>query len=218
MIVACVRIGTKYGAEYVERLRDGVVRYLSQPHHFVCLTDRVSDLPTSIDVQPIAIPDNYAGWWGKMVLFERSWRLGQKVIYFDLDTVIIGDLSPLADIAAPLAVCANFTQLAGHSGWPCRYGSCVMVIGPEFDNAMWNWFSCLNEMIVRDCGRYGDQMAIEKWDKELPLLQDYLPKNFFIGYRDFTEERPQQSSIAVFAGSHKPGNSLYAWVREAWVQ
>src|SRR3546814_12241945 len=49
------------------------------------------------------------------------------LVYLDLDTVVAGDLAPLAGWdAGPFGLCANFTRLAGHSAWPCRYGSCVM--------------------------------------------------------------------------------------------
>ena len=37
--VLCVKFGTKYGREYIERLRNMVSRHLTVPYEFVCLTD-----------------------------------------------------------------------------------------------------------------------------------------------------------------------------------
>ena len=100
MIVACVRNGTKYGTDYVYRLRAMVERHLKVPHWFVCLTDRPDELPdvVTVDIKRHGLP----GWFAKMALFEPTWRNGQRVIYFDLDTVICGDLKPLAALAVEL--------------------------------------------------------------------------------------------------------------------
>ena len=68
MIVACVRQGTRYGTEYVYRLKSGVERYLKRPHRFICLTDRPLEIP---DVETVNIGcHDLTGWWAKMALFR----------------------------------------------------------------------------------------------------------------------------------------------------
>jgi hypothetical protein len=37
--VICIKWGTKYGPDYVNRLRNMVQRHLHRPHRFVCLTE-----------------------------------------------------------------------------------------------------------------------------------------------------------------------------------
>lgn len=205
LTVACVRTGTKYSIEYVQRLQKAVGRHLPIEHDFVCFTDReCSGLP---------------GWWGKMALFEPTWRAGQRVLYFDLDTVIVGDLSPLARLDVPFAICDNFTRLAGHSEWPCKYGSCAMTIGPEFDGDLWDWFIENPQRITAKCGRYGDQKAIEMWSSKFPLLQRLLPPGFFVGYRDlprYPDRPPEGASLVVFAGENKPHKTNCEWAKRAW--
>ena len=39
-IILCMKWGTKYGAEYVNRLYNMVKRHLTLPFKMVCLTDR----------------------------------------------------------------------------------------------------------------------------------------------------------------------------------
>lgn len=215
MIVACVRTGQKYGVEYVLRLKSAVVQHLPMPHRFVCITDNPQELPS--DIETIQVKNGLHGWWGKMQLFEPSWRAGQRVVYFDLDTVPVGDLAPLADLDVPFGICDNFARLAG-GDWPCAYNSSVMTISPEFGADMWEWFNKHRQGIMQRYRRTGDQSAIEEWTKDATLLQYALPPGFFIGYRELQKHKmqPPEASIVVFAGSHKPHNTDCAWAREAW--
>src|SRR3546814_6635115 len=75
--------------------------------------------------------------WGKMALFSTALRGAGRWVYLDLDTVVAGDLAPLAGWdAGPFGLCANFTRLAGHSAWPCRYGSCVMSLAEGWGDSV----------------------------------------------------------------------------------
>jgi len=214
MIVACVRTGTKYGSYYVYRLKRAIERYLHRPYRFVCLTDRPQDI---CDIETVAAHE-LPGWWGKMKLFDTSWRTGERVIYFDLDTVICGDLSPIADLNVSFGICANFTRLAGNRDWPCRYGSAVMTIEDGEGRSLWNWFLVDRDAIMARHERHGDQAAIEKFYPQAPFLQNLLPPGFFLGYRDLPKHRtrPKECSVVVFAGSHRPHNTDCIWAREAW--
>lgn len=218
LTVACVRTGTKYSVDYVHRLRAMVARHLDRPHRFVVLTDRPEDLS---GVETIDAYAHHAlpSWWTKMCLFSPDWRDG-RALYFDLDTVIAGDLGPLADLECEFGICENFTRLAGHTAWPCKYGSCAMVFGQGWGDHVWQAFKAdaINWMTVS--GRYGDQMAIEHLVSpgEVTLLQSVLPPGFFLGYRDLPKhaEPPRGCSVVVFAGAHKPSNTNCDWARAAW--
>ena len=101
--VACVEVRDYLGrgAEYVERLRSMVARHLiGQPHRFVCLTDapaRHGGLPAeSIHALPTCdkLAQLLTGWWAKLYLFEPG-RFSGRVLYLDLDTLIVGPLEPV---------------------------------------------------------------------------------------------------------------------------
>ena len=51
--VVCVKYGTKYGADYVNKLFAGVKRHLSIAHTFTCFTEDSSGLDPQIVVQPL---------------------------------------------------------------------------------------------------------------------------------------------------------------------
>lgn len=213
MIVACVRTGTKYPVEYVYKLRDMVRRHLPIPHEFRCLSDQLMMDYTVEDIT------NYhlQGWWGKMALFEPQWRQGQRVLYFDLDTVVCGDLTPLAELDVDFGICANFTRAAGHKTWPCGYGSCVMTIGPDKCEDIWRKFHADDLTLMRKAGGYGDQKVIEQLAPAATLLQDVLPTGFFLGYRDLDYHKPDHCSVVCFAGSSKPNNCNKEWIGREWV-
>jgi hypothetical protein len=214
MIVACVRTGTKYSPDYVMRLEAGVARHLAQPHTFVCLTDRPQDLPlmTTIDIGSTGLK----GWWGKMALFDFAARRRERVLYFDLDTVVVGDLTPLALIGAEFAICANFSRAAGIMTWPCRYGSCVMSLAPSFGGVVWHDFQADRERLMAGAGIYGDQYVIEQLVPAACLLQEVLPDRFFVGYRDIEAAKPDGAALVIFAGNAKPHNCTQDWIRTAW--
>lgn len=212
LTVCCVWQGDKYPLEYVERLRNMVRRHLPIPHRFVCYTDRPERLPgiEYVTTGHAGLP----GWWGKIAVFAPMFN-GRR-LYFDLDTVIVGDLTPLAEWSGRFAICANFTRWSGHRTYPCRYGSCVMSFGPGFSWSAWESLYHERESFMRTC-RYGDQEAIEAVVPDATLLQDVMPAGFFLGYRALTAVRPEGCAVVVFAGSHKPHDCPHQWIREAWV-
>jgi len=92
--VLCVKWGTKYPADYVNRLRNMVSRNLPLPHRFVCLTDDAAGLEHGIETLPFLQTDlEYC--WNKLLLFDRL-PLEGVGLYLDLDVVVTGDLTPIA--------------------------------------------------------------------------------------------------------------------------
>jgi len=92
--ILCVRFGNKYGIEYVERLRNMVQRHCTLPYEFVCLTDD----PTKISgVRNIVQPNaGYTkGWWHKVHMFDPGLPLRGRILYLDLDVVIIQSIDKI---------------------------------------------------------------------------------------------------------------------------
>lgn len=95
--VLCLRVGRKYPAEYVYKLKNMVERHLKQEHRFICLTDNVVQLP---GIDCMAAPIQIADSWCKIGLFAPNHRLmerGDKCLYLDLDVVITGSLDKLIE-------------------------------------------------------------------------------------------------------------------------
>jgi len=190
-------------------------------YEFVCLTDRPhafkdrSECIRVVDIAKQGLPT----WWAKMYLFNTSWRdPNQSVIYYDLDTVLVGGQNPLVIRSNKFAICENFTRLVHGKHWPCKYGSCVMLIPAGWGASIWVEFSENRHALMKQAGRYGDQFAIEKLYPNAVLLQNVLPPNFMVGYRDLKRhtKQPEKCSIVIYAGGRSPDKLGPAWIKKIW--
>jgi hypothetical protein len=98
-VVLCMKWGTKYGPEYVNRLYAMVRRHLRGAFLFVCLTDdargvreEVQCLPIPSLALPPGIPER---GWTKLTTFEADLHgLRGCALFLDLDVVIVDDITP----------------------------------------------------------------------------------------------------------------------------
>jgi len=212
---ACVWTGDRYGIDYVARLRAMVGRYLRIEHRFICLTDHgaVPDGVKRIEVPAIGLN----GWWAKMALFGPSVRGAGRCLYLDLDTVVVGDLSPLADGPEQFGICRNFhadARIKSGTSW-CSYGSCAMTFPDGWGEDVWRRFLAdRNGYMARS--RWGDQGAIELLVPDAMILQDVLPPGYFVHYKAIPPARPDTAAVVVFGGKHRPEGCTVPWIREAW--
>lgn len=97
--ILCMKWGTKYGPDYVNRLYAMVRRHLSGDFNFVCLTDDAKGIraevqclpipPLDLDV-PAGQPDRA---WKKLTTFEQDLHgLRGTALFLDLDVVVVGSL------------------------------------------------------------------------------------------------------------------------------
>ena len=99
--IICVKWGTKYGPEYVNRLYAMARRHITGPLRFVCLTDDAQGLRSEVEAFPLpelgcAHPTRTAGKWRKLVLWGGNipalTGLDGPVLFVDLDTVIVRNI------------------------------------------------------------------------------------------------------------------------------
>jgi len=101
--IVCVKWGTKYGTDPVNRLYRAIVRNTRAPIRFICVTDRHDD-PFDHGIVTRPFPEFSAprelvagGCRLKLAIFARGiLEDGLPTIYVDLDTMIRGDIARLA--------------------------------------------------------------------------------------------------------------------------
>lgn len=109
--VVCLKWGTKYGAEYVNRLYRMVSRHLHRPFRFHCLTEDGRDLDPEIVVLPLACTDGMSGWWYKLTLFRQDFfGLRGQLLYLDLDLVITGNIDFLYETPGDFLIIRNWSR------------------------------------------------------------------------------------------------------------
>lgn len=120
--VVCMRWGTLYGVEYVNRLYSMVKRHLKRPFHFYCLTDDGAGVVSGVHVLPMpkvyVSPNDTVSGWRKLGVFSpKIGPIQGKVLFLDLDLVITGDIDDLFDHGAPpFCIIENWTQKGRHIG------------------------------------------------------------------------------------------------------
>ena len=101
--VICLKWGTSYGPEYVNRLFKGVKANMDRPFRFVCFTDDPSGLDAEIETADFPSPP--PGWkyvWPnifvKLCLFKGGLAgLMGPTLFLDIDQIIIGDMGRFFD-------------------------------------------------------------------------------------------------------------------------
>ena len=96
--IVCVKYGTKYSSERVERLYRMVEKNISLPFSFYCLTEddtldwKYKPIPLNLDL------DLESYWW-KIQLFNLPWN--SPTLYFDLDIVIQNNIDSILQRIVP---------------------------------------------------------------------------------------------------------------------
>ncbi len=121
--VACVlRSGGGFLPEHVEALYLGVQNHWSKdlPLRFVVLTNIEEEVwPTGglgFGIERVPLAYSYVGWWSKLELFLPCNEDLGDILYFDLDTVILGDLTDIASTRTLTLLTDFYTPKSSASG------------------------------------------------------------------------------------------------------
>lgn len=145
--VICIKWGTLYGPEYVNRLRAGVRRHLSRDVRFFCMTEDRTGLDRDIEILDLPVEPfhdamqaalavaNRQGAMRKVSLFRPGLipDLDGPLLGFDLDVVITGPLDDIHD-HAPGKVAMRADWVEARRGRPTGHGSVF-----RFDPALHGW-------------------------------------------------------------------------------
>lgn len=95
-----------HGRRYLDELVAGVRRWAGEPVEFVCLTDRPDALPDGVAAVPLV--SGFRSKLQKLELFRPDFLPGRRVVYSDLDNLIVGPIGALLGYRGPLGVRRNF--------------------------------------------------------------------------------------------------------------
>ena len=206
---AVLKSGGEFKPEHAFRLFRQILRHTKEDVALVLFTDKPEDVcvATPDDLRDKFLIEtlkyNWPGWWSKMEMFATS--LGYPVIYFDLDTTIVGDLTPLIDEAqnTRLGILEDFYRGAG-----TMQSSAMTWNLSGFTTRLFRAFSRDPEQYMAKFKTGGDQAFLEAvLHKEyVPRFQKILP-GAFISYKanNVAESGVPDGAIAViFHGKPRP--------------
>ncbi len=206
--VLCVlKSGGDYDVTYVEKLRNMVARNVTIPYRFVCLTD----MPVSC-CQTISLKDNLPGWWSKIELFRPGLVSADRIIYFDLDTIIVGNIDEF------LLEDGGFVALGNLHPFRKRnpFGSGMMA----WDNNKKYSFLYSKYNVILHKGFRGDQdyikVMLDGDGKEITYWQKKHKGVYSYKY-NCLNGLPQDAKIVCFHGRPRPiGVKKVKWIQDNW--
>src|SRR6185312_5226125 len=202
--VCCIRAGAVFAPAYVTHLKDMVARNLEAglPGRFVCFTDRPEEL-SGVEAAPL--PADLPKWWSKLALFKRGlFPDGDDVLFFDLDTLIVGPIDDLVKRSGEFAILRDFYR-------PHGLQSAVMSWRAGDATEIWETFKAAG-CPMDDPG--GDQAWIERIRPNAKRLQDEFP-GLFVSYKQ-CRGIPEDASVVCFHGHPRPHEVTDGWVPRVW--
>ena len=206
--VACVKVGSRYDANYVNVLFDMVRRNLQAklPGRFVCFTDDATGLDPLIEVRPVPKDLAHRGWWAKLWLFsEGAFPKGERVLYFDLDTVVCGPIDALAAYQGEFAILRDAYR-------PDGLQSSVMAWEAGMYTHLYNCWILAGRPDLPG----GDQEWVERHIKSPVILQEAFPDKLRSYKVDCRASIPRGCSVVFFHGNPRPHEVTTGWVPEVW--
>lgn len=123
--IVCMKWGTRYGADYVNRLWSMIRRNTRNPTRLLCYTDDARGVDPGVTCLPaleIKLPEHLR-WlpWRKIALWRPELPgldPGEPALFVDLDIVITGGLDDFFTYEpdAPFCVIRNWTQVEKNIG------------------------------------------------------------------------------------------------------
>jgi hypothetical protein len=219
--VICMKWGSAYPADYVNRLYRGVMRNVARPTRFVCFTDDAAGLDRGIEAKPmpaIALPESglRPGPWRKLGLWARDLGgLEGDVLFLDLDVVVTGSLDALFDFEPGcLCLIRNWTQMRDGIGnssvMRFRVGSAPHLVEDFERDAVAMSFRYVNEQTyaTREA-----RLPLRFWPPQwCPSFKHGLMPRWPTNLVRAAPSPPPDCRIAVFTGHPRPHEAA----RGAW--
>ncbi len=218
--VICMKWGTLYGPEYVNRLRSMVKRNLSIPHRFACFTDDTSGLDGDVetfDLPPINVDaDKSQLPWRKIGLFnERLGDLGGPTLFLDLDLVVVDSLDPFFTHPGHFVIIHNWTHpddIVGNSSvYRFTIGADSYVLDRFHSESHQHWIDTYRNSqtflshSVRDMSYWPAEWCVSFKRHCLPggIKWHGMPANWLM-----PSKVPAGAKIVVFHGHPNPDDAL----------
>ncbi len=222
--VVCMKWGTLYSADWVNKLYGMVKRNTTWNIRFVCLTDDPSGIRPEVECRPLPAlnlaKSAFAGkrngtdpWWNKLSVFrEALYDLSGMTLYLDLDVVIVGNIDSF--FTHPGRFCMMQVWRPQRYAGPIGNSSIVrFFIGREksvFEKFQSQPFAAWEKL-------YGgsQQRFLSANVEDLSFFpaawctsfKDCLPRNTIVRYFS-RPELPQEAKIVVFYGAYTPAAAL----------
>lgn len=220
--------------KHVNILRNMVARNLSLPHRFSCITDD----PTGIDSDIRVIPlwDTYANipnpsnprnpsCYRRLKMFspEAKDLLGERIVSFDLDMVITGDLTPLFSRSEDFIIWGGqMIDPRGRKQVYCWYNGSMMMLKAGSRPQVWEKFD--PQRSPQEANRANSRGSDQGWisyvlgQNEAVWTESDGVYSFRSSIVPSRRGLPSNARVVAFHGNADPWDakvqSFHPWIRE----
>lgn len=213
-IATVLKSGGDFNVAYVNHIADSVKRNSTMPYTFVCLTDLTGKFSPNVH-KIIQLRHNLPKWWSKMELFAPNKFTTERILYMDLDTMVVDNIDDILQFSGEFMVLRDFnTQCELASGiiaWK-NFNPRTYQIYENFMEAPQSHMNSFN----------GDQDFIRTVKYINPeYIQDSYPNKIISYKRDCTNNSetsiPTNSSIICFHGKPRPHQINNPIIKQFWL-
>lgn len=204
----------RYGPRYIERLHSMVRRHTTKPFRMVCLTNRPKKVPECAQAIEIPYPGTkftpLRGWWAKPRIFDPDLPLQGRVLYSDLDVLLVGDLDPIVDFPADFAIApdkAPTFQGKGERKTVKGYNSSIIAFDAGARPELWrDWTPAVASKL------WGDQ----DWIKQRSPDERTFPGEWFTRLQTTAKWGPDCKVVLCIKHKNHEATRKYPWFAEYW--
>jgi len=220
--VICMKWGTLYSAEYVNRLYKSVKRNISGALRFICFTDDTTGIID--DVECHAIPEitlpakDFVTGWRKIAVWQAPLLdLQGDVLFLDIDIVVTGSLDALFEYEPnEFVVIENWTQMGMGIGNTSVFKFPIGRFKHVYDDLMANTEHYLKEFRIEQQYISAKIPSQKFWKPEWVISFKHsclpkFPKNLLKA-----PELPNNARIVAFHGKPDPIDALHGKWPAPW--
>lgn len=207
-IVCVLKSGGDFNGRYVANMKGMLSRNITREFKFICLTD----MDITVDgCSVISLKDELAGWWSKTEIFRPGQFDTKRIVYLDLDTIILRNIDDFLDLKGRFYGLRPW-NLANRNRGYCASGLMA------WENGSCDFiYSSFNRPVMGKF--YGDQAYMSETLRKnsvSPLfLQDHI-QGIYSYKKQCRNGLPSDARIICFHGRPRVHECQNKWVREAW--
>lgn len=212
MNIICVKHGSKYSSEYVNKLYSMIKRFAPSKFTLHCLTDDPIGIHPEISIIEFPINNSLEAWWNKMWAFSMFVE-GDNIL-FDLDIIIHGDLSSLFNIT-------SIKPMILHSYWK-KHEHCYEEGNTPYNSSVVKWHGNLmtptSNLFFTNPEYYMlKYKGVDRfiWNEKIDI--DTLPNNIVYSYINNGSIMDTRYPICIFNETdNKQHNLSDTWISQYW--
>lgn len=216
-----------FGPQTVNVLRRMVARHYHQPHRFVCITDDPQGLDHAVQIVPLwtdhaDVPSPHGNGnpscYRRLKLFDPAIRelLGERFVAVDLDTVIVGDVTPLWDRPEDFVIWGETDPRSWYNG-----SMFLMTAGAR--RQVWESFDPVTSpQQAKSAGKFGSDQGFISYclgPGEATWTRADGVYSFRVHLAKQPAVLPGNARMVMFHGKADPWSAeaqKLSWVREQW--